>query len=503
MSRKMRCGIMIVMLAAALVAQAGAMANGGTRDPRTRHHIKHILFISVDGMHALDLANYVHDHPHSALAELSAHGVTYTQSWTSRPSDSFPGTLAEFTGGSPISTGVWYCLSFDHKLSPPHSKCATMGAAVLYDQRMDYNPHALDAGGGLDPAKLPLDPARGCSPVFPHQYLRVNTIFEVAKAHGLRTAWTDKHPVYDIVNGPSGHGVDDLFNPEISADAGGGKTYQSSVPLTEKYDELKVEATLNQIAGKDHTGQHVVGVPAIFGMNFQVVNTGQKKSPGGYQDSRGTPTPALADALHFVDISLGRMVDALAARHLLETTLIIITAKHGNAPIDPLQYQRVSPTPSDLLVKMGEPAAFARQLGISVLWLRHPNRTREIVRKLYDPAVWSALRISNIYSGPSLELFANDPARDSRVPDLIIEPRTGVDYSGIVTNIAEHGGFNVEDRNVALLVSDYGNPAIAGHVLKTPVDATQLAPTMAVALGFNPAELQAVRREKTVTLPEF
>src|SRR5579885_1405367 len=500
MAKYLRWIAAVCITAMLLLAQTAAGASAGVRSTR---HIKRILFISVDGMHALDLANFVRAHPDSTLARLSAHGVTYTQAFTSRPSDSFPGTLAEFTGGTPISTGVWYCLSYDHKLSPPHSKCATLGTAVLYDQRMDYNPHALDAGGGLDPSKLPLDPARGCTPVYPHQYLRVNTIFEVARAHGLRTAWTDKHPVYDIVNGPSGHGVDDLFNPEISADAGNGKTYQSSVPLTEKYDEIKVKATLNQIAGKDHTGQRVTGVPAIFGMNFQVVNTGQKKSPGGYQDAEGTPTPLLAQAFAFVDRSLGAMLHALASHHLLESTLIVITAKHGNAPIDPLQYRRVSPTPSDLLIKMGEPAAFARQLGIAVLWLRHQERAREITARLYDPEVWSALSASNIYSGASLQLFANDPARDSRVPDIIVEPRTGVDYSGIASNIAEHGGFNVEDRNVVLLVADYGNPAIAGHVIKSSVDATQLAPTMALALGLDPLQLQAVRREKTAPLPEF
>ncbi|HEV3112392.1 MAG TPA: alkaline phosphatase family protein [Candidatus Binataceae bacterium] len=503
MSTTARRWIVLTVVALVLpIVEAAGFASDGGRGLRSDHHIKRVLFISVDGMHALDLANYVRDHPDSTLAKLSAHGITYTQAWTSRPSDSFPGTLAEFTGGSPISTGVWYCLSYDHKLSPPRSKCATLGTAVMYDERMDYNPHALDGGGGLDPSKLPLDPTRGCSPVYPHQYIRVNTIFEVAKAHGLRTAWTDKHPVYDIVNGPSGHGVDDLFNPEISADAGGGKNYQSNVALTQKYDEIKVGATLNQIAGKDHTGQHVVGVPAIFGMNFQVVNTGQKKSPGGYRDSAGTPAPELAGAFRFVDQSLGRMVDALAARHLLNSTLIIVTAKHGNAPIDPLEFRRVSPTPSDIVEKAGN-SGFARQLGIAVLWLRHQDRTQEILSKFENPEARAALMISKIYSGPSLELFANDPAKDSRVPDIIIEPRMGVDYSGIGANIAEHGGFNIEDRNVALLVADYGNPDVAGHVLKTSVDATQLAPTIAIVLGLDPLQLQAVRKEKTTALPEF
>ncbi len=496
--------LMLIVPLAVLMAAPQSLPSGSASAAaaESAHHIKRVLFISVDGMHALDVANYVRDHPGSTLAKLSAHGVTYTQAWTSKPSDSFPGTLAEFTGGTPISTGVWYCLSYDRKLSPPHSKCATLGTAVMYDQSMDYNPHVLDAGGGLDPAKLPLDPARGCAPEYPHQYLRVNTIFEVLKAHGLRTAWTDKHPVYDILNGPSGHGVDDLFNPEIAADPGGGKTYQSSVALTEKYDDIKVRATLNQIAGLDHTGKHKVGVPAIFGMNFQVVNTGQKKSPGGYKDSAGTPAAALAEAFHFVDVSLGKMVDALAARHLLDSTLIILTAKHGNAPIDPLQYRRVSPSPSAILLKAHN-YGFARELGIAVLWLKHQDQTKEILAKFDDPETRAALMISKIYSGASLLLFANDPATDSRVPDIVVEPRMGADYSGIAANIAEHGGFNVEDRNVALVVSDYGDPRIAGHVIKTSVDATQLAPTIAVALGVDPLELQAVRKEKTVALPEF
>jgi len=496
--------LMGLMLALAMVIAATQILRGGTTATAADvdHHIKRVLFISIDGMHALDVANYVNAHPDSALARLSAHGVTYTQAWTSRPSDSFPGTLAEFTGGTPISTGVWYCISYDRKLSPPHSKCATMGTPVRYDQSMDYNPHVLDAGGGINPDNLPLDPARGCSPMYPHQYLRVNTIFEVAKAHGLRTAWTDKHPVYEFLNGPSGHGVDDLFNPEISAYAEGKKNYQSSVQLTEKYDDIKVRATLNQIAGKDHTGEHVVGVPAIFGMNFQAVNTGQKKRPGGYIDGAGTPSPNLADALAHTDASIRKMIDAFAANHLLDSTLIIVTAKHGNAPIDPLEYRLVNPTPRNVAEAAGA-LAFAHQLGISVIWLNDHSRTAEVVRRLDTPAVRKAMRISAIYSGRSLELFANDPRQDSRVPDIVIEPHMGVDYSRLITNIAEHGGLNTEDRNVALVMADYGNPAIAGHVIKTSVDTTQLAPTIAIALGLDPLELQSVRKEKTVALPEF
>jgi hypothetical protein len=70
----------------------------------------------------------------------------------------------------------------------------------------------------IDPAQLPVDPT-SCQPVYPHSYLQVNTVFEVARAAGLRTAWADKHPAYEILNGPSGTGIQDLFTPEINSDA--------------------------------------------------------------------------------------------------------------------------------------------------------------------------------------------------------------------------------------------------------------------------------------------
>src|SRR5579885_3414957 len=143
--------------------------------------IQHVLLISIDGMHERDLARYIQLHAHSTLAQLSNIGVTYTDASTSKPSDSFPGLLSMVTGGSPRSTGVYYDNSYDRRLSPPGSKCASVGTEVVYDESIDKNPDALDAGGGIDPAQLPLDPTKGCTPVFPHSYLRVNTIFEVIR----------------------------------------------------------------------------------------------------------------------------------------------------------------------------------------------------------------------------------------------------------------------------------------------------------------------------------
>src|SRR5262249_17296682 len=103
---------------------------------------------------------------------------------------------------------------------------------------------------------------------------------------------------------------------------------------TEAYDDLKVQAILNEIDGKDSTGTKTVTVPVIFGMNFQAISVGQKLPVGGYLTADGTPTANLEGALAHTDGSLGKMVAELRKEGLYDTTLIIITAKHGQSPID-------------------------------------------------------------------------------------------------------------------------------------------------------------------------
>ena len=161
------------------------------------------------------------------LAALSRHGVTYTNNSTSTPSDSFPGLASLVTGGSPVTTGLWYDDTYNRALSPPAQtdglgnpggSCpGTVGTNVAWDEAVDIDLTRLDAGGGLNPKFLVRDPQNGCRTILPHEYLRVNTIFEVVRAAGGRTAWTDKHPSYEWTNGPSGKGVDDFYGPEINS----------------------------------------------------------------------------------------------------------------------------------------------------------------------------------------------------------------------------------------------------------------------------------------------
>ncbi len=300
-----------------LLSLGGAIAPPGAA--ASRPAAQHVILLSVDGMHQSDLTWYVTNHPGSTLARLTGTGREFTNATTPFPSDSFPGIVGQATGGNPSSTGIYYDDSYNHALLPAGTtdcRHATPGAEVQYFEAADKNLTRLDAGQGLtglpnsilrmtgnpdlviDPAKLPVDPA-SCQPVYPHSYLKVNTIFEVARNAGLRTAWSDKHASYEVLNGPSGTGVQDLFTPEINSGAP-----QPSSPIdwtqnnerTQQYDNYKVEAVLNEIDGMDHSGRRHVGVPAIFGMNFQTVSTAQKLPvsdglTGGYEVGRCHPRP--------------------------------------------------------------------------------------------------------------------------------------------------------------------------------------------------------------------
>jgi Type I phosphodiesterase / nucleotide pyrophosphatase len=510
-----------LLLAALFLAVPSTSFAAGRDDDRDGHRIKHVLLISVDGLHALDLTNYVAAHPGSTLAKLSAHGKTYTNASASQPSDSFPGLAALVTGGSPTTTGFWYDVSFNRALSPQAATnpiigfnagpCpSTGGAGVELDEGADIDLTLLNGGGGINPNFLPRD-SNTCQPVFPHQYLRVNTIFEVVKAGGGWTAWTDKHPAYEWTNGPSGHGVDDFFGPEINSipvalPFPGCTPVNAPAPTPDDgwttdlnnikcYDSTHVQAVINQIDGFTHDRSHHAPVPALFGTNFQAVSVGQKLKGAGYTDVLGTPSAGLLGELDFVDQSLGMMVSELKKKGLYESTLIIIGAKHGQSPID--VQKRVGIGGGQPATLIGADEAFDISDDGSLIWLTDPSLTASVVANLSLPASQTTLGIQEIFAGPSLENKFNSPLIDERTPDIILKTNTGVIFTG-GSKIAEHGGLNEDDVHVALLLSW---PEWKAQRIKTPVLNQQVAPTILKLLGLDPDQLDAVRKEQITVLP--
>jgi hypothetical protein len=469
---------------------------GGATEPlRGQLAIKHVLLLTIDGFHAFDLNNYVESHPDSAMARLKQMGMNYTNASTQKPSDSFPGIVGMLTGGTPYSTGVYYEVSYDRNLSPAGSKCATKGTEIALDESIDFNPDAQDGGGGIDPQKVVLDGSKGCKPVYPHELLRVNTVFEVIKAAGMHTAWTDKQVGYEILNGPSGHGIDDLFLPELHFNA-----VTKSLAKIEGFDDFRLAGVINQIDGKDHTGSHDAPVPAIFGMTFQAITVGQKLKAGmGYTDASGTPSPDLLSAIDHTDYSIGKILDELKAKGLLSSTAILLTAKHGQSPVDISKKLIVDQKIVPGIINGLSKGLVAEASGDDILfiWLSDSNKTKEVVAALAQHQ--KEAHIERILSGAALRLLFSGPKEDSRAPDIVIEPELGVIYANPGnTGIAEHGGFGEEDTHVPILVA---NPGIKAQEIHAATQTTQIAPTILQLLGLDPNKLQAVQIEKTQGLP--
>jgi len=556
----------IIFAAAALVvAGANAQTPGGPSSP-----IQHVLLISIDGMHAVDYLNCTHGiagvhngQPYCPnLASLGTTGISYTAASTSKPSDSFPGLMSIVSGATPRTLGVYYDVAFDRSLDAPAKTTgngvgagpckaygAPTGTTTEYEEGIDLDQTKVNGGApgagltegtvaSIDPTRLPRDPALGCAPVWPWNFVRTNTIFGVIHDAGGYVAWSDKHPAYSSVSGHGGYILDDFYSPEINSDVIGlpGVTTPAGVSCAtvrdpgsdltawtnsfeniQCYDTLKVNGILNQIWGKTHDGSKTAKVPTLFGMNFQAVSVGQKlvektghPAVGGYLDSAGTPGPSLLSDIEYVDDSIGQMVSAIQNNGLYDSTLIIITAKHGQSPIDPKLYNPILNTgssPANLLSRMlpySEKPSNPTGIGpteddISLLWLSPGSNVQNAVNILEENA--STIGLGQLYYGPSLALNYNTPGlapNDPRTPDIIVTPNVGVTYTGSTKKLMEHGGFSHDDTNVVLLLS---NPGFSPETVYTPVATAQVAPTILQFLGLDPTKLDGVRLEGTGALP--
>jgi hypothetical protein len=499
---------------------------------------RHVLLLSIDGMHAVDFQNCIAANTCPNMAELAKNGVNYRRTSTSKPSDSFPGLMAIVTGGTPALVGVWYDVAYDRVLAPPasdtgngllHGEChagQANGTRTEYEEGDDIDKTQLNGGGpystldggtkSIDPKKLVRDPFHNCEPVYPWNFIRANTIFGVIHEAGGFTAWSDKHVVYAAVSGPTGtpspSNLDDFYGPEVNSNliplpgvktAAGldcstipnnnGADWTGDFDNIKCNDQLKVNAVRNWIKGNDHLGNKGK-VPAIFGMNFQAVSVGQKLIEsgvkGGYLDAAATPSQPLLGEIKFVDGAVGQFVADLLAQHLLDSTAIIITAKHGQSPIDPNRFLPIpghsganGSTPSAILGSSFLPDSELNQIGtteddVSVLWLK--------------PGASTAAAVSLLESNASAD--GDDP----RTPDIVVAPHVGVIYTGSLKKQEEHGGFAQDDTNVMLLVS---NLSIHEATVRSLVETSQVAPTVLKLLGLDPKRLDAVRKEGTPVLP--
>jgi arylsulfatase A-like enzyme len=578
--------VTVLMLPSTLAQGVGQGVAGLEPDWGHSSPIKHVLLISVDGLHQSDLEWYVQTYPNSELAMLVQGGMEYSNAHTPVPSDSYPTTVALMTGGNPAVTGIYYDDAFDHDVDAAGTTTCTgapTGANVTYDSPDDLNSSRLDAGQGipgllqnpalimdmtgnpktvLNDSTFPVNPVT-CQPIQPYSFLEVNTIFNVAQSAGLRTAWADKHPVYDVLDGPSGNGIDDLFTPEIDSNAiepngqpypvapDGANSWTDDNAATKQYDSYKVQAVINEIDGYDHSGRYKVGVPAIFGMNFQTVSTAQKlyESPavlmgpnaqgnytlgpvllGGYKPGTDIPGPLLQSALNYVNAQMGRIVNAIQQQGLSGSTAIILTAKHGQSPLNPDQLRLINSNAIIYAVN----AAWSQSIGCKTdcsplivggtdddVWQSYLSVKTQTAANFVEDYLWNHSvpgvtyanttvsvphsGLAQIWAGKQAAQYFGVPFSNPRYPDVFGRVQIGVIYTTPPTltpenyEIAEHGGGNPGDRDVPILVYApwHVRPGSNGQWVET----TQVAPTILKLLGLNPDDLKAVQIEHTQVLP--
>jgi Type I phosphodiesterase / nucleotide pyrophosphatase len=128
--------------------------------------------------------------------------------------------------------------------------------------------------------------------------------------------------------------------------------------------------------------------------------------------------------------------------------------------------------------------------------LTHPASGNNISDQ---PITVSSSGLRHVYAGSGAANFIGVPASDPRVPQIIGISQYGTVYTGGTSKIAEHGGDALQDRNVPILVVLPGQTT--GSTISTPVETTQIAPTILTLLGLNPNQLQAVQMEHTQVLP--
>jgi hypothetical protein len=315
----------------------------------------------------------------------------------------------------------------------------------------------------------------------PHNLLHVNTIFEVVRDKIGPTAWAgESAATTDLLQGPSGKGLNDACGFEEGAE-----------------DDERAAAVLHWIDGKDCTGTSDAPVPALFGMSFTSIAAAQ--STAGYIDASGTPSTGLEKSFGAVDAWIGHIVEELKAKGLYDSTWIFVASPYGQSPMDPRRRRMIPLARVRALVESVQPNLAAHVSGgdVAMIWLTDRTKTAAVVKAFADSA--RLIGVQEIYSGARLALTLNAPAKDSRMPDIILRPELGVLWgSQGDTALAAHGGLLDEDTHVALLVS---GAQLTGRYDPTYVPTTQLGPLLLRALGMEKFDLQALHLEHSPALP--
>ncbi len=382
---------------------------------------KHALVLFLDGGHP-ELYTPENAPNINALAKI---GTSFTAAQASFPSDSMSNILGTFTGASFTEQGILYDSYYDRKL----------GMHIQLDE-------SVSLPAGAKPTDMVLVP----------------TLFQAAKAKGLRTAFISKHPAYSILNGPTagGQGIDDFQGPEIAEWKGTQSTY----------DQMTFDILRAQI--KSSTP------PDLMGLYILAPSGAQKKI------GQGITSTATLQAIKLEDDEIGQTVTALQDAGLYNDTVIIITADHGNTATPRNIPEDGAGSIADFLTSNNIAVIEGGHDDLYMTYLKDSSQTQAAVNLLSKAENKEKFGVDRILTEADMKTLGAAPT--NRTPDFVVIPTEGIVYSN-KAKAAEHGGISLADLNVQMIISGPGIKQ--GAVVSEPVKVQQIAPTLAQMLGLS------------------
>jgi predicted AlkP superfamily pyrophosphatase or phosphodiesterase len=380
---------------------------------------KHAVIIFIDGFRADLLDPELAPH----IAALGRAGTRFANAEVGFPSDSMPGILGPLTGASPKGTGIPYDEYYDR-----HYKLA-----IELTETVTVPP-------GLKP----------------HDLLKVPTLFEAAKAKGLKTAFISKHIGYEILQGPSGQGIDRLELPEMAAWKGPFKDY-----------DAKNFEMLTGWVGKD--GADIAGIYAI------AANYAMK--------DHGVAAAETRAEVGDIDAQVGRLVDAVAATAgRYDDTIFVVMGDHGDTDTPNAVASKGEGSVVGFLAEKGINAAKVTSDDVMLAWLADSSQAQQAVSLLDTPEARERFGIDRVLGPDALKAMGD--FADDQMPDFVLLVKPGVVYTKLPsTKKAEHVGAFDSDRRVAFVMEGPG--VKSGAVVDAKVNVFSTAPTLAKLLGLS------------------
>ena len=190
------------------------------------------------------------------------------------------------------------------------------------------------------------------------------------------------------------------------------------------------------------------------------------------------------------------MINELKAKGLWSSTLVIISAKHGQGGLDPATVVKIAETNITTTVTGVDANAVCSDDDVGIIWLNDKSKLAATVTALQANATLMATVESIMTGNDIVARFGS--TYPNRTPDIIIFPKPGTLYSTSSKKNSDHGGPSEDDTHIICLVA---NPNLVPNKIETRVNTTQIAPTIVQQLGKDPNSLQAVVSESTPVLP--